>query len=109
MTIDLATDYIRRRMEELGHGQQYHLRFRHFVLVPKEQISIEAVEQLFVLVEPIGTVRIESEFGLYDLTVDNSNELQYEHQGNVRVANYTHRIQHVRFVQVIPYFSNKKE
>ena len=95
-------------MAELGHGDHYHIRFRHFVLVAKEQISIEAVEQLFMLVEPMGAVNIESAFGMYDLTVDNSNELQYEHQGTIRIANYTSRLQHVRFIQVIPYSQNPK-
>lgn len=102
MTIELAIDYIRRRMQELGHGDQYHLRFRHFVLTPRQQITIEAIDQLFILVEPIGAINIESTFGMYDLTVDHSNELQYEHQGQLRVANYTHRLQHARFIQVIP-------
>jgi hypothetical protein len=102
MTIELAIDYIRRRMEELGHGDQYYLRFRHFVLQGKQAITIEAGDQLFILVEPMGTVSIESSFGIYDLTISNTNELQYEHQGHLTLTNYTGRQQHVRFIQVIP-------
>lgn len=102
MTIELAIDYIRRRMQELGHSDRYHLRFRHYVLTPRQTIRIEAIDQLFILIEPVGNVRVESIFGLYDLTVDHSNELQYEHQGQIQATNHTHRLQHVRFIQVIP-------
>jgi hypothetical protein len=109
MTIDLAIDYIRRRMLELGHGDLYHLRFRHYVLTPRQRISIDALDQLFILIEPVGNVNVESVFGMYDLTVDNSNELQYEHQGQIQLSNYTYRVQHVRFIQVIPIPVNSKK
>lgn len=102
MTIDLAIDYIRRRMLELGHADQYHLRFRHFVVQASDQVILDTGDQVFILVEPISAVSIESTFALYDLTADNSNELQYEHQGQIRINNYTSRTQHVRFIQVIP-------
>lgn len=102
MTIQLAVDYIRRRMLELGHEDRYHLRFRHFVLQASDQITLDTGDQIFMLVEPIGSVSIESTFAMYDLTIDNSNELQYEHQGQIRINNYTNRTQHVRFIQIIP-------
>jgi len=102
MTIALAMDYIRRRMDELGHGDGYYLRFRHFVLQGNQEITIEAGDQLFILVEPIATVSITSAFGVYDLTVSNTNELQYEHQDYLILTNYTSRQQHIRFIQVIP-------
>ncbi|HYD22679.1 MAG TPA: hypothetical protein VEB40_14455 [Flavipsychrobacter sp.] len=102
MTIELAIDYIRRRMEELGFGDHYHLRFRHFVMKAKQETEIDGDNQLFILVDPKDSVSIHSVFGIYDVTVDYVNELQYEHQGKIKLKNNSSIIQHVRFIQVIP-------
>lgn len=102
MTIELAIQYIPKRMEELGYGNQYTMRFRHFVLQPKERIKIHADNQLFILIEPNDAVAVKSDFGLYDLSSVVVNELQYEHQGNIRIRNYVGVTQHIRFIQIIP-------
>jgi hypothetical protein len=101
MTIALAQEYIYGRMAELGYTDSYYIRLRHYVLRPLEAITIDADIQLFLLVEPPVMVRVQSEFGIYDLTVDNVNELQYEHQGKIEVENYASHLQHIQFIQVI--------
>ena len=102
MTIELAIEYIPKRMEELGCGNEYNIRFRHFVLQAKERKKIHADNQLFLLIEANDAVSIRSDFGVYDLAAINVNELQYEHQGNIRIRNYAGVTQHVRFIQIIP-------
>jgi len=102
MTIELALQFIPRRMEELGHGGNYNLRFRHFVMQPKESKKLQVGNQLFILIQPGETISVKSDFGMYDLTVDNANELQYEHQGQLKLRNYASITQHIRFIQVIP-------
>ena len=102
MTIELAIEYIPRRLEELGYGKNYNIRFRHYVLQPNENKKIDADNQLFILIEPNGTASVKSDFGVYDLTAFNVNELQYEHQGQILINNYTGLMQHVRFIQIIP-------
>lgn len=102
MTIELAIDYIRRRMAELGFGDSYHLRFRHFVLKAKQEVKVDGDNQLFILVDPKDSVSVHSVFGIYDITIDTVNELQYEHQGKIRLRNNSTIVQHVRFIQVIP-------
>ena len=37
MTTELAMAYIPNRMKELGYENNYHIRFRHFVLQAKER------------------------------------------------------------------------
>lgn len=101
MTTALAQEYIRGRMIELGYADKYFIRLRHYVLRPQEQISIDADIHFFLLVNPPVMVRVQSEYGIYDLTVDNVNELQYEHQGKIEVENYASHLQHVQFIQVI--------
>lgn len=102
MTTALALLYIPHRMEELNHGDQYHIRFRHFVLAGMEKIEIESGSQLYLLIEPVDAISVESSFGIFDVTASNLNELQYEHQGNIHISNHTTTVQHVRFVQIIP-------
>lgn len=102
MTINLALEYIPRRMEELGFGDDYYLRFRHFVLQAAEQLEVPAFNQFFILVEEAEDVSVKSEFGIFDLSLKNANEMLYEHQGQITLQNYTSGIKHIRFIQVIP-------
>lgn len=101
MTIALAQEYIRGRMAELGYEDKYYVRLRHFVLRPRETIAIHADVHLFLLIQPPVMVRVQSDYGIHDLTVDNINELQYEHKGLIEVENYASHTQHVQFIQVI--------
>lgn len=101
MTTALAQDYIRRRMAELGYMDNYYVRLRHYVLRPLQSIVIDADVHFFLLIQPPVMVRVQSAYGIYDLTVDNVNELQYEHQGKIEVENYASHLQHVQFIQVI--------
>ena len=102
MTSDLALDYIARRMEEMGHGSRYLLRFRHVLLNVAEAREITAYNQIFLLIDPVATVRIESDVGLFDITETNANELQYEHRGRIRLHNQSLSPTNVRFLQAIP-------
>lgn len=102
MTIALALEYIPRRMNDIGVGSNYFLRFKHFVLRSMETIEIDADNQFFILVDEVADISIQSEFGIYDLSESNISELQYEHQGKIILYNYSADIKRVRFIQVIP-------
>lgn len=109
MTINLALEYIPRRMEELGFGNRYYLRFRHLALQPHEQLTVTAYNQFFILVEEVADVSVVSEFGVFDLSLKNINEMLYEHQGKIEIQNYSSGINHIRFIQVIPKHKTKKD
>lgn len=102
MTINLALEYIPRRMQELGYKSDYYIRFRHLVLQPNEEQTIDAFNQFFYLVEEAQSVRVESETGVFDLSESTTNEMQYEHQSKIHITNYLSGINHLRFIQVIP-------
>lgn len=102
MTTGFALDYIPRRMCELGHGTSYLMRYRHLVLGPREEKSVNATGQLLLLIDPCGDLRVESTSGLYDMSEDQVNEMCYEHRGEIRMLNYSIFIVHVKFIQVIP-------
>ena len=102
MTINLALEYIPKRMEELGHGKNYTIRFRHLVMQGNETQFIDASNQFYYLVEEAEQVRVESETGVFDLSEKAVNEMQYEHQGKMQISNYLSGINHLRFIHVIP-------
>jgi hypothetical protein len=102
MNIALALEYIPRRMNELGYSSNYFIRFRHFVMQPNEKLEIDAYNQFFILVEEINDASVVSDFGLFDIAETKINEQTYEHQGEIKITNYSNAINHVRFVQVIP-------
>lgn len=107
MTSEIALDYIRRRMKEMGHGENYLLRLRHLLLRPGEVRELIAYGQLFVLMETSASLRLESDVGLYDLSDDQAQEIQYEHRGYIRVINLSVSPTSVRLLQAIP--QNPKE
>ena len=102
MTINLALEYIPRRMCERGYGNRYIMRFRHLRLDPGEERRLRGYQQLFLLIEPPDDLKIESESGSFDVSDDRANELQYEHEGEIIISNLSPFSNHVRFIQVIP-------
>lgn len=101
MTKELAIAHIRKRAAELGQADEYHLRFRHFVIPPMGEQVIAGGTALFLLVDPPPYIRVENETGLFDLTETAVNELQYEYQGTFQITNYSPMLQHVQMIQVI--------
>lgn len=102
MTIALAIEYIPRRMNDIGIGTNYYTQFKHFIVQPLETLEIDADNQFFIQVDEVDGIRIESDFGIYDLSDTNTNELKYEHQGKITLYNYSASIKHIRFIQIIP-------
>lgn len=102
MTSDLALDYISRRMHEMGYGKHYLLRFRHILLKTGEVREITAYNQIFLLIDPMSSIRIESDVGLFDVNEDHANEMQYEHRGRIKVTNLSLSPTNARFLQAIP-------
>jgi hypothetical protein len=103
MTTALALEYIPRRMEELGYGKNYYIRFRHLTLQAGELLELEAYNQFYILVEdPPVSISVISDFGMYDLSFGKTNEQSYEHQGVIYINNYSTTTNHLRFIQVIP-------
>ena len=102
MTTDFAIEYIPRRMQELVVGDNYLLKFRHFVMQPSDTLIIDAYNQYFLLVDVECDVTVSSEFGMYNLLDTGINEQQYEHQGKISIVNNSKTLKHIKFIQVIP-------
>lgn len=89
-------------MKEMGYSKNYLLRFRHLLLKVSEVREITAYNQIFLLIDPVATIRIESDVGLFDVNEDHANEMQYEHRGRIRITNLSPTPTNARFLQAIP-------
>lgn len=102
MNVQLALEFVKRRMKELNI-EDYAFRMRHFVIEPKGKAEVDAWNEFFVLVKETCDVSISSDFGIYDLSAENANEMQYEHQGFIQMENHSEAsTAHIEFLQVIP-------
>lgn len=102
MTVEFALDYIPRRMCEMGFGENYITRWRHFQIGPEASLKIDADNEFFMLIAPDGSMRVKSKFGVYDLRDTGINEMQYEHRGKIEITNISTAWNMVLFIQVIP-------
>jgi len=107
MTVEFAIAYIPLRMKELGYGKNYLMQAKHLILRPNEVREINAASQFWYLVDMSEEIIIESEFGMFDITDDTIDEIQYEHQGIITITNTSSELTSVRFIQIIP--KNKVE
>jgi hypothetical protein len=106
MSIEDAFEILERRMKDLGYKDDYYPDVVHLVLQPGEARERDAHNQLWILVDETSSIKVESDFGFYDLTARNVNELCYEFQGKIKVTNYTGGIINVRFVTGTPKHKN---
>lgn len=102
MTTNFALEYIPRRMQELGVNNNYLLKFRHLVIQPNDIVVVDAYNEYFLLVQAGNDLKVNSEFGVYDLFDTGINEQQYEHQGKITITNTSKIFKHIKFIQVIP-------
>ncbi len=102
MDTTLAANYVERRMREMGYPN-YLLRHRELVLGPSEHRDIDASGELFLIIGSVaGWITIESDLGVYNTSIDSTNELAHEHTGLMIVRNPVGVPSRVQFLQAIP-------
>ena len=102
MNTELALAIIQSRMRDMGFTEgEYSTAFKHCVLQGGEIRQINAYNEFYFLEHDPEDVNIRSDFGLYDLSFHKTNELRYEHQGEITISNLSALVNHVRFIQVI--------
>ncbi len=103
MTEGLAIEIACAKMQELGVGKNYLLRYRHFQLQGSASMSLKANNDLFILLTPDVDTRVFSRTGIFDLKDPAISEMQYIHSGNITVENLNIKFAiQVKFLQVIP-------
>jgi len=109
MTEGFALEYIRRRMDELGVDNHYHLRYRHIRLGPKGRIELDGFNQYYYLIQPATALIVGSMMGCYDRTSAAADELVYEHRGQIILHNSSGQPLYARLIQVIPFQHSKSD
>jgi hypothetical protein len=102
MTEAFAIDNIPRMMTNLGYGNNYYTDYTHYILRGTESRKIEAGKHYFYLIGEAPDVSIHSDFGVYDLSDPNLEEITYIHQGSITLTNNSPNRSHILFIKVIP-------
>lgn len=102
MTVNFALEYIPRRMNELGYGNEYHLRLKYLTFGPLETKTLEAYNQLVIVIDIGYYMKIESDMGVIDWVDNTLKEYQYEHTGPITLTNKWEGFNSIQFIQVIP-------
>jgi hypothetical protein len=103
MNLAFALDFIPRRMNELGFGEDYITRYRHVLVEDNATLTFNAYNQFMYFITPEEmNLSIRSKRGVFNLTDYSINEQQHEHSGKIEVINQTGQNQYVLFIQVIP-------
>ncbi|HYG53127.1 MAG TPA: hypothetical protein VD905_19645 [Flavobacteriales bacterium] len=94
--------YIDSRMKEQGHCNGYVMRVKHYVIGPRQTVKVPAYGEIFILLEPVPDVKIESDLGVFSNT-GMAPEQQHEHTGQILLTNLSSNGNcDVQFVQAIP-------
>jgi hypothetical protein len=72
-------------------------------------ITFKAHNQIWLFIEPITSIIVESDKGVFNLADSTINEQQHEHSGVVKITNNTTSVMYVLFIQVIPLNKKKKK
>jgi hypothetical protein len=101
MTVGFALELIPRRMKELGHCDNYLIKWRHLQLDADEVRELDGHASLHYLILPKEDVAVVSNMGCFDLSDAGINEFQYEHRGAIKVTNKAAKSTFVLFIQAI--------
>lgn len=102
MDSTLAIQIRNDRIKALGGEQNCFLQFRPFILDANQTIRLDGPNQFFILVADNSEITIYSDFGIYDISNPVTNEITYEHQGEIIITNFSPYRSHVQFYQIIP-------
>ncbi len=96
-----AIEIAESKMKELGI-EEYLMRFRHFKIAAKTELTIKAGRQWYFLIEPEAAILVESKRGIFNMESAAVNEIEYSHSGNIKISNHTDFLTDVKFIQIIP-------
>lgn len=103
MTEGLAIEIVEHKMRELGVGENYLLRYRHFQLEPGGKRVLKTLNHLFILLTPDVDSQVSSRNGVFDLKDTTAPEMQYLHNGEITLVNQNPKFFiSIKFLQVIP-------
>lgn len=100
MREDFIVDYIPKRIKQLGY-KNYHTRYRDIAVLASSKIIIPAFNELWFIIDDPSGIIIESNYGIYDSTGDQSYENAHQHRGEIIISNPDITNRRVKFIQAI--------
>ncbi len=92
--------YAKARVLERGYSE-YRLVFRDLQLQPQGARTVNAYNEIWLLLEADIGIRVESDYGIYDYSNVNLMEQIHEHADRIKLVNTVNSIQKIKFLQVI--------
>lgn len=103
MTEGTAIEIAKKMMLELGIGDDYIFRYRHFQIAPQKEVKIKGYNELYILLHPEADLKAYSKAGIYNIQDKGINEMQYVHRGYITLINQGKGAYlQVKVLQVIP-------
>jgi hypothetical protein len=103
MTEGTAIEFARRKMHELGVGDNYTLRYRKIQIPPIRKVELEAFNELIIVIKPSYHLKVYSKAGILNLRDKKINEHQYLHRGKTWLINQSGKYHiNATILQVIP-------
>ena len=103
MTEGMALELAKQTMNELGVGENYLIRFRHFQIPPSSKIELKAHNELLIIIKPYRFLKVYSKSGIYNELDSRINEMQYIHRGVTAIINQMKEgYLQAKILQVIP-------
>jgi len=103
MTEGLAIEIAKQKMMEIGVGENYLIRFRHFQIQPLSKVELKGHNEFLILIQPDRYIKVYSKAGIYNELDNGINEMQYVHRGVTVLFNQqTRGTLQVKVLQVIP-------
>ena len=103
MTEGFALELAKQAMNEMGVGENFLIRFRHFQVPPSSKIELKANNELLIIVKPSRYLKVYSKAGIYNELDSRINEMQYIHRGLTVIINQQRKgFLQVKILQIIP-------
>jgi len=108
MTEGMALELAKQTMKELGVGENYLIRFRHFQIPPSSKIELKSQNELLIIIKPFKYLKVYSKAGIYNELDNRINEMQYIHRGVTTLINQMKEgYLQAKLLQVIPKLKTK--
>lgn len=100
MTEQFIWQYIRERIRQLEYAC-YQVLYRDLMIEAQSVIHITAYNELYYIVDDPALFIVESDYGLYDSTVNSITENVHQHRGEIVIGNRSIENKRIKFIQVI--------
>lgn len=102
MDASLLKELLHQRITERGYSvATSQIAYRDLMLASGQQRHIQAYNQLWLLIDDVPGLRINSSYGLYDLSNFAADEQQHEHTDQITLENLTTAPLQVKMYQII--------